>query len=602
MKGTVVSTWVKTCRKLYGNNAVDEALKASGIEGNGSFSPLVDVNDDKVFAFVKNISIKTGNKVEETWEAIGIDNIVTFSDNYPAFFRHEHAFHFLSSMNDVHQIVRKRFKGAKPPGLDMTPLKNNKARFVYRSKRGMFPYFKGLLKGVSKHFGETIKITEVKRESDMLELELEFEYETELIRNYKLNRMLTLGFIKSTSMKLALWVAVLTMLPLLPISLLADNIDMLTVLITVGTSALMTFIGSKLLHRPLSYILQELEELLEHRYDKRVVVKTGDVYELIFKKFNAYRDSNARNFVGYNNMSDEMNTFSDELRDISENMSATSDDISGVVEQLSEAAGNQAHETESTINTLSENIEEFKVIASEEEKNKDLLEQSVEKIEVSFSNVEKTADEINVVLEKFGVVKENGLNLKNSAQNITNIVSMVSGISEQTNLLALNASIEAARAGEAGRGFAVVAEEVRKLSEETGRAVEQINESLSSFVSEIENLVIDVDKQYDVLETENGQLSKAVIESSQAKGTIKEVANVMVRTSERLMAETEKITNVFTNVESLAAIAEENSASSQQVSSNVTVYTNQIKNLTENIADFKVLTQEFSKELGIYKF
>lgn len=357
-----------------------------------------------------------------------------------------------------------------------------------------------------------------------------------------------------------------------------------------------------MIHRPLSYILKELDQLNEHKYDQDIVVKTGDVYELIFKRFNDYRQSNSKNFVGYNNMSDEMTTFSDELGIISKNMALTSDEISDVVEQLAEAATNQAHETESSIHTLSENIEEVKVIAEEEQNNKNLLEASVGKIDKSFNDVEKTAGEINGILTKFEKVKENGIELKNSAQNITNIVSMVSSISEQTNLLALNASIEAARAGEAGRGFAVVAEEVRKLSEETSRAVEQINDSLSVFVREIGNLVGDVDEQYNVLNAENTQLSQAVEASSDAKITIKEVADVMVRTSEKLMAETEKISRVFTNIESLAAIAEENSASAEQVSANVSVYTEQIKDLTNNISDFKALTKEFSSELSIYKF
>ena len=65
--------------------------------------------------------------------------------------------------------------------------------------------------------------------------------------------------------------------------------------------------------------------------------------------------------------------------------------------------------------------------------------------------------------------------LSRAAQEIGDVVKLITAIAEQTNLLALNATIEAARAGDAGRGFAVVASEVKSLASQTARATDEIS-------------------------------------------------------------------------------------------------------------------------------
>jgi hypothetical protein len=59
-------------------------------------------------------------------------------------------------------------------------------------------------------------------------------------------------------------------------------------------------------------------------------------------------------------------------------------------------------------------------------------------------------------------------------------VNLTNDIAGQTSLLALNATVEAARAGDAGKGYAVVASEVRNLTNQTGKATEEIAGSISA--------------------------------------------------------------------------------------------------------------------------
>ncbi|NLY89696.1 MAG: hypothetical protein GX085_08795 [Firmicutes bacterium] len=64
--------------------------------------------------------------------------------------------------------------------------------------------------------------------------------------------------------------------------------------------------------------------------------------------------------------------------------------------------------------------------------------------------------------------------MEEEIKKIDQVLESILQINEQTNLLALNAAIEAARAGERGRSFGVVASQVKKLSEASGEAADQI--------------------------------------------------------------------------------------------------------------------------------
>lgn len=598
MKGTVVSTWLKTCRKIYNDDIVDKAMQDCNVSSAKTFSPIEDVDDSIVFNIVKNIAKGVNLDEKSIWKSIGIDNVITFSNDYPAFFRHDTLYQFLKSMNDVHKIVVKRIPGAKPPGLDLTPISKNEAMFVYRSKRGMFDYFLGMLEGASKYYNEKIQIEEVERSSSELKIRILFQEDIYFKKTYKINKLMSFGFIKDIHIKTSLLSLLIFILLSIPVNIMFKNIG---AYIYPFIAFLSFTVSSKIMNKPMQFILDEFENLKLHNYTEGGKIISNDIYEDVYEIFNDYKDIIRKDFVGFKGVTDEMNTFSKTLTSIANKMDYTSEEISGIVEQVATAAITQAEETENAVSLLNDNIMGIKNISEMENENKEELEKSVDRIEKGYVHVKSTTDKLNDILKSFETVKENSVNLQRKAENITDIVSIVASIAYQTNLLALNASIEAARAGEMGKGFAVVAEEVRKLAEQSQDAVSNINSNLSMFTGEIEKLVLDVGTEFEVLEEENHKLNMAVSESSVANNTIKDVAKKMIKTSEYLQKETDSISSIFENMESLAAIAEENSASSQEVSSSVTTYTEEIKNLTKSVSEFNEIVDNFGEDINIYK-
>ncbi len=141
------------------------------------------------------------------------------------------------------------------------------------------------------------------------------------------------------------------------------------------------------------------------------------------------------------------------------------------------------------------------------------------------------------------------------------IVNTIQDIADQTNLLALNAAIEAARAGEYGRGFAVVADEVRALAERTTKATKEISSMINSIQAETQS---------------------AVASMAEGVGEVKRGTDETGRSGDALESILIKINDLTMQVSQIATAAEEQTATTQEITNNIQTITDVVSRNVEN--------------------
>lgn len=161
-----------------------------------------------------------------------------------------------------------------------------------------------------------------------------------------------------------------------------------------------------------------------------------------------------------------------------------------------------------------------------------------------------------------------------SAEQIAEIIGVISEIAAQTNLLALNAAIEAARAGEHGLGFAVVADEVRKLAERSSEAAKEINALIKESTLRV--------KEGAELSEQTGAALEKIIEG------VEETAKVISQIAEATTEQAQTAAEVSTAIQNISSITENNASASEEMSGSAEELTGQAQQLKELVNTFKI--------------
>ncbi|MBZ5486402.1 MCP four helix bundle domain-containing protein [Halomonas aquamarina] len=137
-----------------------------------------------------------------------------------------------------------------------------------------------------------------------------------------------------------------------------------------------------------------------------------------------------------------------------------------------------ASRTEQQASSLQQTAASMEEMTSTVHQNTQNARQATELAQQNAASTRDTGRQMEALVERMQRIAQ-------SAEKMTEMISVIDGIAFQTNILALNASVEAARAGEHGRGFAVVASEVRNLAGRSAEAAQEIRRMIDSTTQEV---------------------------------------------------------------------------------------------------------------------
>ena len=254
-------------------------------------------------------------------------------------------------------------------------------------------------------------------------------------------------------------------------------------------------------------------------------------------------------------LSESFRTMTEGLRNTISKVSETSNQVATASSELQATAehiATGAEEVAAQSATVATAGEEMSATSGDIAQNCQMAAEGAQRASQTASDgaaiVERTVAVMGQIAAKVQQSAKTVESLGVRSDQIGAIIGTIEDIADQTNLLALNAAIEAARAGEQGRGFAVVADEVRALAERTTRATKEIGEMIKAIQRETKDAVV-------AMEQGVQQVESGTEEAAKSGHALQDILA--------------QVNDVAMQVNQIATAAEEQTATTSEISSNM---------------------------------